>query len=118
MDEQSGMGDQFRRVSAWPVFVAFGLAIAEFGVLTGIPPVGVGGLLLFVGSIAGILTESEYVESPWPLLTGLSFALLVVGAVLATVFESGIAIRGQIIVAASVILVVGGLLGWVREKNQ
>lgn len=118
MDEQSGVHDQYRRVSAWPVFVAFGLAIAELGVLTGIPPVAVGGLLLFVGSVVGILREAEYVESPWPLLTGLALALLAAGGVLAVFFEKGIAVRGQIIVAAAIILVVAGVLGWGREKRN
>ena len=64
MDEQPGLSEQYRRASPWPLFIALGLPIAEIGVLFGLVPLAVGGLLLFVGSVAGIVQESGYVERP------------------------------------------------------
>lgn len=68
------------RWSAWPVFVAVGLAVGEVGVVLALYPVAVAGLLLFVGSVAGIVAEAGYVETPWRLLAGLGVALFVFGA--------------------------------------
>ena len=68
------------RASAWPVFVALGLAVGEVGVVLALYPVAVAGLLLFVGSVAGIVAEAGYVERPWPLLAGLGVVLLAFGA--------------------------------------
>ena len=63
-----------RKASAWPVFVAVGLAVAEIGVfLDGLYPLAVAGLLLFVGSVAGIVSEAGYVDRPWRLLGGLGY---------------------------------------------
>lgn len=67
--------------SPWPVFVALGLAISELGVLLNVVPVSVGGLLLFSGSIAGILRESGYTDQPWGTLAGLGVALVVLGGI-------------------------------------
>lgn len=68
-----------KRASAWPVFVALGLAVSEVGVFMGFYPVAVAGLLLFAGSVAGILHEAGYVETPWRLLTGLGGVFVLVG---------------------------------------
>ena len=123
MDEQPGLSDQYRRASPWPLFVALGLPIAEIGVLFGLVPIAVGGLLLFVGSVAGITQESGYVERPWNLLAGLGGVLLVLGAALAlsqvaplslsgfftALGSNGLVLRGVSIVIAGVIaLGVGG----------
>ena len=81
-----------RKASPWPVFVAVGLAVSEIGVfLDGLYPLAVAGLLLFVGSVAGIVAEAGYVDRPWPLLAGLSVVLVVLGAAL---FQFGGAIVG------------------------
>jgi len=69
-----------KRSSAWPVFIAIGLAVGEVGVVLALYPVAVAGLLLFVGSVAGIVAEAGYVETPWRLLAGLGAALLTFGA--------------------------------------
>jgi len=80
MAEEPGLSDQYPTASPWPVFVALGLALSEIGVFVGLFPVAVFGLILFGGSIAGILTESGYVERPWPTLLGVGAVLIVVAA--------------------------------------
>jgi hypothetical protein len=75
MEEQPGLSDQYRTASPWPVFVALGLTLSEIGVFIGLFPVAVFGLILFGGSIAGILTESGYVSRPWPTLSGVGVVL-------------------------------------------
>ena len=80
MDDETGLSDQYRMASPWPVFVALGLALSEIGVFIGLFPVAVFGLILFGGSIAGILTESGYVERPWPTMLGVGVALIVIAA--------------------------------------
>jgi hypothetical protein len=75
MEEQPGLSDQYRTASPWPLFVALGLALSEIGVFIGLFPVAVFGLILFGGSIAGILTESGYVSRPWPTLAGIGAIL-------------------------------------------
>lgn len=82
MDEQPGLSDQYRMASPWPVFVALGLAISEVGIVLGFFSVAVGGLLLFAGSVAGILKESGYVSGLWVPLLGFGVVLLAVGVVL------------------------------------
>lgn len=113
------------KASPWPLFVALGLAVGELGVFMGLYPVAVGGLLLFVGSVAGIVQEAGYSERPWRLLGALG-ALLVVaglwvvttqtgvdtGAVVAAVDGADtIVLRGFSIAAAGVIALVGSVAG-------
>ena len=131
MDEQPGLSVQYRRTSAWPLFVALGLPLAEIGVLFGLVPVAVGGLLLFVGSIAGITQESGYVERPWNLLAGLGSVLLVLGAVLAlsqipfsagaltaALASNGLVVRGvSIVIAGFVAIGVGGVGRFVEPQS-
>ena len=80
MDEDVGLSDQYVRASPWPLFIAVGLALAEVGVFVGIFPVAVFGLLLFGGSVAGILTESGYTSRPWPTMLALGAILAIGGA--------------------------------------
>lgn len=80
MTEEPGVSDQYRMASPWPVFVALGLALSEVGIFIGIFAVAVGGLLLFAGSVAGILKESGYVDGLWAPLLGFGVVLSVVGA--------------------------------------
>lgn len=65
MDESAGVSERFDRTSPWPILVGLGLALGEFGVFFGgiFVPVGVAGIVLFVGSIVGLLVESGYVET-------------------------------------------------------
>lgn len=131
MDEQPGLSEQYRRASPWPLFIALGLPIAEIGVLFGLVPLAVGGLLLFVGSIAGIVQESGYVERPWNLLVGLGGVLVVLGGALAlsqltggsldgfvsALGSNGLVVRGvSIVIAGAIALGVGGVARFVETE--
>jgi hypothetical protein len=65
------------------VFVALGFVVSEVGVVLGLFPVAVAGLLLFGGTVAGILTESGYVTRPDRSLA--AFGVVLVGFGLLTV---------------------------------
>ena len=82
MDEQPGVSDEVRLSSPWPIFVALGLALSEVGIVLNLIPISVGGLLLFVGSIAGIVQDAGYVDRPWNLLSALGALLVVLGGIL------------------------------------
>lgn len=121
-DEDSGITSP-GRVSAWPVFVALGLAVAEVGiVMEGLYPLAVAGLLLFIGSVAGIVHEAGYVSRPWTLLGALGLLLVLAGMlVLYSVVgfdftaslgsEQTVTIRGWAILGAGVVGLSGGLAG-------
>jgi hypothetical protein len=72
---EPGLSDQYRKASPWPLFVALGFVLSEVGVVLGLFPVTVGGLLLLGGTVAGILREAEYIARP-------AAALAVLGVVL------------------------------------
>lgn len=117
MAEQQGLSDQYRKASAWPLFIALGLAIAEVGVVIDIVPITVGGLLLLVGSLAGILTESDYLATPWPFVGALGLVLAVAGIALSIRYPVGgdsainIGFRAISIAVAGVVCMGGSLLG-------
>jgi hypothetical protein len=112
-----------KKMSPWPLFVAIGLAVAEVGiVMEGLYPVAVAGLLLFVGSIAGIVHEAGYVGRPWKLLGGLGAVLLLAGTgvlysqvgmdlLSALTSDSVVIVRGYAILGAGVIAIAGGVAG-------
>jgi hypothetical protein len=122
MTERHGLSDRYLRASPWPLFVALGLALSEVGIFVGLFPVAVFGLLLFVGSVAGILTEAEYVVSPWPtvaalglLLTAVAAALLLLqvpleAITLANYGTNGVLDRTLAVIAAGVTLAVLGIV--------
>jgi hypothetical protein len=85
MDETPGVSDQYRMASPWPVFVAVGFVLTELGLFVGLFPIAVAGVLLFGGSVSGILTESGYVSHLWRTLAtvGVVLAILGVAAILA-----------------------------------
>jgi hypothetical protein len=78
-DVSPGLSEQYRKASPWPMLVAFGFVISELGVLLGIFPIAVGGLLLFTGTVAGILNESEYVTRAWLSIAVIAAILTVLG---------------------------------------
>ncbi len=80
MSEKAGVSDRYLMASPWPVFVAMGFALTEIGLVLGLFPVAVGGGLLFGASVAGILTEADYVASLWQTTAYIGVALVVVGA--------------------------------------
>jgi len=114
MDENPGLSEEYRVVSPWPLFVALGLPIAEVGILFGLVPLAVGGLLLFCGSIAGILRENGYVSSTWRGLAGLS--VLVVAGGLALWYAdmttaSDLLVRAYSMIGTGVLMLLAGVGG-------
>ena len=67
------------RTSVWPLVVAMGLTVSEVGVFMGVYPLAVGGLVLFVASVAGITHEAGYTGRPWRLAGALGVVLVAVG---------------------------------------
>lgn len=114
MDEDPGLSDQYRMVSPWPLFVALGLPIAELGLLFGLVPLAVGGLLLFGGSVAGMLRESGYVETPWrALVVVAALAVALGGALLYADPMTAVSVtqRGYSAIAAGAIMLLVGVGG-------
>ncbi|WP_256299452.1 DUF7541 family protein [Haloarchaeobius salinus] len=105
------------KASVWPMLIAFGLAISEVGVLFAVLPLSVFGILLFAGGIAGIVTETGYVDQPWPTLAGLAFVSVVVGGGLFVGNGGGIMQNGDVIAVPNgvayrgVSIAVAGVLG-------
>lgn len=124
MDQRRDTNDRHGGSSPWPIFVAVGLAISEVGIVLPAYTMAVGGLLLLVGSVAGILTEAGYVQTPWPLLSGLALVLVAAGTGLyvltgaplspdAAVLSQGgsVAVRGLAVVLAGVLSLLGAVTG-------
>jgi hypothetical protein len=110
MDAEPGLSEQYRMASPWPLFIALGIPIAELGILFGLFPLSVGGLLLFGGSVAGMATESSYARTPWRAMVVVAIPLAALG--LGFIYTSiNLPDRGFAIIAAAVILVAGGLAG-------
>ncbi|RLM94712.1 cox cluster protein [Halobellus sp. Atlit-38R] len=110
MDAEPGLSEQYRMASPWPLFIALGVPIAELGILFGLFPLSVGGLLLFGGSVAGMATESSYARTPWRAMVVVAIPLAALG--LGFIYTSiNLPDRGFAIIAAAVILVAGGLAG-------
>jgi hypothetical protein len=120
---EPGLSNRYRKASPWPVFVALGFVVSEVGVVLGLFPVAVGGLLLFGGTAAGILSEAGYVARPDRSLVAfgvvlISFGLLTVGLNVdpAALSVTGLldpskpfVYRGMAIASSGVILCVLGL---------
>lgn len=83
MSEKPGVSDRYRMSSPWPMFVALGFVLSEVGLVLGVFPIAVGGVLLFGGSIAGILTEAGYVSHLWNTTIKVGAALLGIALLLA-----------------------------------
>ncbi|WP_435126793.1 DUF7541 family protein [Halobaculum sp. D14] len=114
MDETPGLSDQYRMASPWPLFVALGLPIAELGLLLGLLPLTVGGLFLFCGSIAGMVQEAGYTETPWRALAVVAVLTVLLGAALvyAESYTSvSVAARGYAAVGAGAVMLLAGVVG-------
>ena len=123
MDENPGLSEEYRMASPWPVFVAVGLPIAEVGILFGLVPLAVGGLLLFCGSIAGILRENGYVSSTWRGLAWLSVLVVAGGLALwyaDSATASDLLIRAYSMIGTGVLMLVAGVGGdlFARDANS
>lgn len=116
MNDRLEADDQHTQSSPWPIFVALGITLSELGVLFGIHLISIGGLLLFVGTMAGILRESGYVTRPERTVGVLGVFLLAIGLVLIAMNQTGSTVRGQsITVAGSVSLLAIPLWLYIRE---
>ncbi len=127
--EGIGSPTRIHRVSPWPPFVAAGFAVAEIGIVLNLVSLAIGGIILFGGSVSGILNETKYAKSPWrPLLAlgaifvafgGIMWASQVqsitIEALLAIVETNTIAMRGEAVVIAGSLLVLGAIGGRIRE---
>lgn len=124
MEEHTGLSDRHRKSSPWPLFIALGLALSEVGVVFDFIPVAVGGLLLFVGSLGGIMSEAGYAETPWPFVGGLGVVLAVVGIVLTAIYpiDGGgaldVGFRAVSIATAGLLCVGGAILGRVFLRRR
>lgn len=116
MEERTGISDQYRKASPWPLFIALGLAIAEVGVFLDVVAFAVGGILLFAGSVSGILSEAGYFATPWPFLGALGVVFAVIGIALMMLFPDGggaidLGFRAVSIAVAGVVCMGGSLAG-------
>lgn len=115
MTDTPGLPTQYRKSSPWPMLIALGIALSEVGIILGLIPIAVGGLVLLLGSIGGVLKETEYVTSPFPVFIGLSSLLIPIGLgifwyvggtitpdLAISASHSGIALRGLSIAVAGV----------------
>ena len=114
--------DRRDKTSPWPVVVVLGIVLSEVGILFNLYPVSVTGLLLFTGSVAGIVAEAGYAARPWRLLVGLGAAFVVVGLLIvgsqvdgglasyldAAARDDGIVQRGYTVAAAGAIAALVG----------
>ncbi|MFB6196326.1 MAG: cox cluster protein [Haloplanus sp.] len=110
MDDQSGLSDQYRMASPWPPFVALGIPIAELGILFDVFAVAVAGLLLFCGSLTGMIREAGYVETVWRPLGVFAVLLFAIGGLLAFT-DVNLVTRGYAIITAGGLLALAGIGG-------
>lgn len=89
--------------SLWPIPIAVGVTLSEVGVLFGLRPVSVVGLLLFVGAMAALLRESGFVARPEYAIVIQGVLLLGAGIALVAVDVAGMTVRGESIVLAGAV---------------
>ena len=124
-DSRERAGNQNTRVSPWPPLVAGGFAVAEIGIALNLVALAIGGIVLFGGSVGGILHETAYVESAWATAAVVGTLFLVLGTVVWTSQVSTLAVgpmlepaatdtvatRGEAIVVGGGLLVLGAIAG-------
>jgi hypothetical protein len=72
--------------------------------------VAVGGLLLFCGSLTGLIREAGYAKTAWRPLAVFAVLLFVVGGVLAFT-DVNLVTRGYAIITAGALLAAAGIAG-------
>lgn len=110
MDDQPGLSDQYRMASPWPLFVALGIPIAELGILFDVFVVAVAGLLLFCGSVTGMLREAGYAKTAWRPLGVFAVLLFGAGGILAFT-DVNLVTRGYAVLTAGGVLALAGVGG-------
>lgn len=125
------MDDRADRSSGWPILVALGVAVGELGVLFGVTPVAVGGVLLSGGGSAALVAESGLADDPWrPLVVigtivgaislgvwSLRVAEFSLSAFLARAATDDIAVRAAVVFVAALGLVSAGIVGSVVQSR-
>ena len=118
--------------SPWPLLVALGAVTSEIGVLFGFLPVAVGGVLLFGGSCAGVLTDAGYAETVWRPLASVGLLVgavatfvwavrtptLTLRALRTTATSDPFAVRAAVVLGAAVVLVAVGVAGTAVETRR
>lgn len=131
-DEPTGIPGTDELMSAWPPFVALGFVIAEIGIVMNLVPLAFGGLLLFGGSIAGIIRDASLTKTPWGSLGLIGILFTVLGGivlntqlqrytidhVLTVATTNAIAIRGGAILLAGAVLVLAAIVGTTQNPLQ
>ena len=95
MRDDTESNEQKIRASPWPMLIAVGLAIAEVGVVFGLQPVAVGGLILLLVTVTGILRESGYILRPSRTAGVLGGLFVGIGVVLVVFHQGGPPVRGH-----------------------
>ena len=131
-DDKLGSPTRIHRVSPWPPFVALGFAVAEIGIVLNVVTLAIGGILLFGGSVAGILRETKYVTSPGRTLLVLGSMFVASGvAISASQVDqltlevllsnepiNAIAMRGEAIIIAGLLLLLGAAVGRLTRSRR
>ncbi|NHN40149.1 cox cluster protein [Halorubellus sp. JP-L1] len=127
-DGNRAVTDHKPSASLWPMFVAFGLAIAEVGVVVGVYVLTIVGVLTFTGAVAGILHEAGYVDDAWTTLGVLAVVVLVAGTAVFALYggavggpalvavPNAIAYRGLSMMAAGGITLLASVAGFTRKE--
>lgn len=110
-DDTAPTGFDHTGASPWPVVIALGFALSELGIVFGLRPVSVAGLLLFVGATTGILRESGHVAQGAHVAGGLGVVLVLIGVALILTTQQGTTVRGQSILIAGTVSIVAAI-GW------
>ncbi|QCW04176.1 hypothetical protein [Natrinema pallidum] len=130
VDHSRGIdGDRTDAARPWPLLVAVGLAGSEVGIIVGLVPIAVAGLVVFAASVAGLLAEADYVDQPLPVAASLGTVFVLIGVVLAVhgtgtltigLLEplSGLTNRGTALVFGGLVTIVGAGLLQRRRSPQ
>jgi hypothetical protein len=113
-----GDGERSQKASAWPVVTALGIVAGEVGVLFGLIPLAVAGVLAFGWSSAAMVREAGYARGRWrPLrwiggaIGGVSVLVWVLQSTALTPTALTVAVRTDpIAVRAAIVLIAGALL--------
>lgn len=117
MSEQPAVSTVKPRASVWPIPLVLGLVTAELGIVFGgaFLPVAVVGLLLFGGSVAGILHESRYVTRIWRSALGVTASYALAGALVAT--QTTAALRGEALLGAAAVAAAATFATYLYESG-
>lgn len=118
MSEQQTVTTAKPTASPWPIPLVLGLVTAELGIVFGgtFLPVAVFGLLLFGGSVAGILRESAYVTTLWRSALGIAIIYGAGGALV--VSQTSALLRGQAMFGAAVVAAIAAAASYLYETGH